>query len=82
MPPLEGTPACHNFWTRTSYIKIAPNFVRDLELTRRKRNATLHRGEEVTAVDAELALNALQQLIFAIERPSWVSPLPEQESAG
>lgn len=37
------------------------------------RNATLHNGKEVEASDAELALNAVQQLIFAIDLPSWAS---------
>jgi hypothetical protein len=50
-----------------------PDLIRDLELTRKLRNATLHQGKKVEVADAERALNAAQRLIFAIEAPSWAS---------
>jgi hypothetical protein len=56
-----------------AYIRRVPSFIKNLDITRRNRNATLHNGQGVAAVDAELALNAVQQLIFAIELPSWAS---------
>jgi hypothetical protein len=59
-----------------TYIRRVPDFIRNLEVTRKSRNATLHSGQEVEASDAELALNAVQQLIFAIDLPSWASFTP------
>src|ERR1700687_1731196 len=50
-----------------------PDLIKDLELTRKLRNATLHEGKRVEVTDAERALNAVQRLIFAIEEPSWAS---------
>jgi hypothetical protein len=50
-----------------------PDLIRNLDVTRKLRDGTLHRGESVRKEDAERSLNATQQLIFAIESPPWVS---------
>ena len=48
-----------------------PDFLQDLDITRKMRNATLHGGQTIQAADAERALNSVQRLIFAIETPDW-----------
>lgn len=65
----------HSFFPSifAQHLLKVPDLIKNLELTRKLRNDTLHKGQKVEALDAERALNAVQQLIFAIQAPSWVS---------